>query len=175
MVSQEIFLRSQINFFINQFQIMQTLHLWKNRLRYWMSPVNIYIYVYIYIYIYIYIGTVFIYLFAFRAGSGMIPLFKPQRILCVSFSRTDCAMCTYYLFSWLNLSRLHNSQFIPFPAQSSLLLSLFCTASNSKWTRVFSLLQSILADFKSAVVWMVSIFLWPPVPSVSFQYIWRPF
>ena len=34
---------------------------------------------------------------------------KPQRILCVSFPRTDSGLCKYHLFVWSNLSFLQNS------------------------------------------------------------------
>ena len=35
---------------------------------------------------------------------------KSQRILCLSFSRTDSKLCIYHLFAWSNLSFLHSSQ-----------------------------------------------------------------
>ena len=34
---------------------------------------------------------------------------KSQRIVCVSFSRTDCDLCIYYLFVWPNCNFLHSS------------------------------------------------------------------
>ena len=42
-----------------------------------------------------------------------------QRILRVSFSRTDSGLCIYHLFVWYNLN-LHNSQWIALPIQSCL-------------------------------------------------------
>ena len=33
---------------------------------------------------------------------------KPQRTLCVSFSRTDSGLCIYHLFAWSNLNFLHS-------------------------------------------------------------------
>ena len=47
---------------------------------------------------------------------------KSERILCVSFSRTDSGLCIYHLFVWSNLNFLHNSQCITFPTQSCLVL-----------------------------------------------------
>ena len=47
---------------------------------------------------------------------------KFQRILCVSFSRTDSELCIYHLFVWSNLNFLHNSLWI---LLSLLLLNLF--------------------------------------------------
>ena len=49
---------------------------------------------------------------------------KSQRILCHSFSRTDSGLCIYHLFVWSKLDYLHNSQWITFPTQSSLVLYL---------------------------------------------------
>ena len=43
---------------------------------------------------------------------------KAQRILCVSFSRTDSDFCIYHLVVWSNTNFLHNSQWITFPTQS---------------------------------------------------------
>ena len=49
-------------------------------------------------------------------------ILKSQRILCVSFSWTDSGLCIYHWFVWSNLNFLHNSQWITFPAWSSLVL-----------------------------------------------------
>ena len=43
---------------------------------------------------------------------------KFQRILCVSFSRTDYCLWLYNLFVWSNFNFLHNSQWITIPTQS---------------------------------------------------------
>ena len=47
-------------------------------------------------------------------------MFKPQRSLCVSFSRTGAELCIYYLVEWSNLSFLLISQWITLPTQSCL-------------------------------------------------------
>ena len=47
---------------------------------------------------------------------------KSQRSLCVSFSRTGSGLCIYHLFVWSNFNFLHNSQWITFPTQLSLVL-----------------------------------------------------
>ena len=36
---------------------------------------------------------------------------ETQRILCISFSRTDYALCIYHLVEWSKFNLLHNSQF----------------------------------------------------------------
>ena len=51
---------------------------------------------------------------------------KSQRILCVSFSRTDSGLCIYHIFIWLNLKFLHSSQWITFHNQSCLVLHSLC-------------------------------------------------
>ena len=50
---------------------------------------------------------------------------KSQRIFCVSFSRTDSALCIYYLLVWSNFNRLRISHWITFPKQWCLLLYSF--------------------------------------------------
>ena len=47
---------------------------------------------------------------------------KSQRSLCVSFSKTDCRLCIYYLFVWLNFNFLHNSLWLTLPTQLCLVL-----------------------------------------------------
>ena len=42
---------------------------------------------------------------------------KSQRILCVSFFRTDSGLCIYNLVVWSNFNFLRNSQWITFPTQ----------------------------------------------------------
>ena len=56
-------------------------------------------------------------------GSAFIS--KSQRSSYVSFSRTDSRLCICNLFIWSNLSFLHNSQWITYPIQSSLVLYCF--------------------------------------------------
>ena len=51
---------------------------------------------------------------------------KPQRKLCVSFSRTDSELRIYHLFIWSNFNFLHNSQWITLLTQSCLVLYSFC-------------------------------------------------
>ena len=51
-----------------------------------------------------------------------------QRIVCISFSRTEPGLCIYYLVEWSNFNFLHNSQWITFPTQSFLVLYSFCTS-----------------------------------------------
>ena len=51
---------------------------------------------------------------------------KSLTSLCVSFSRTDSELCTYYLFVWSNFIFLHDSQWITLPTQSCLVLYSFC-------------------------------------------------
>ena len=43
--------------------------------------------------------------------------------LCISSARTDSGLCMYHLFVWSYLNFSHNSQWITFPTQSSLLLT----------------------------------------------------
>ena len=50
-----------------------------------------------------------------------------QRILCISFYRTDSGLCIYHMSAWLKFSPLHNSQWIVFLTQSCLLWNSFCT------------------------------------------------
>ena len=50
---------------------------------------------------------------------------KSQRIVCVSFSKTDSDLCKYYLFIWSNLNFLHNSS-PPCCIQSCILFLLVC-------------------------------------------------
>ena len=54
-------------------------------------------------------------------------ILKPQRILCVSFSRMDSGLCIYNLFVWLNLNFLHNSLWITLPTLWCQVLYSFCT------------------------------------------------
>ena len=42
---------------------------------------------------------------------------KSQSCLCISFSRTDSALCIYHLFVWSNFNPLHNFQWITSPTQ----------------------------------------------------------
>ena len=51
---------------------------------------------------------------------------KPQRSLCVSFSRTDSRLCVYHLFVWSNLNFWQNSEWITFPTQLCLVLYSLC-------------------------------------------------
>ena len=43
---------------------------------------------------------------------------KSQRILSLSFSSTDSALCISYLFVWENFNLMHNSQWVTLPTQS---------------------------------------------------------
>ena len=61
--------------------------------------------------------------FGLRIGTQWcVCISKLQRILCVSFSRTDSGLCIYHLVVWSHFNLLHNSQWITFPTQS------FCTS-----------------------------------------------
>ena len=51
---------------------------------------------------------------------------KSQRILYVSFSRTDSGFCIYHFFLWSIFNFLHNSQWITLPTQSCLVLYSLC-------------------------------------------------
>ena len=53
---------------------------------------------------------------------------RSQRILCVSFSKTNSGLCMYHLSVWTNFNRLHYSQSIPFPTQSFLFLYSLCAS-----------------------------------------------
>ena len=53
---------------------------------------------------------------------------KSQRILCVSFSRTDSILCICHLIVWWNNNLLHNSLWIIFPTQSCHVLYSFWTS-----------------------------------------------
>ena len=52
-------------------------------------------------------------------------LSKSYGSLCVLFSRTDAVLCICHLFVWSNFNFLHNTQWIPLPTQSCLVL-YFC-------------------------------------------------
>ena len=74
--------------------------------------------------------------------SWSVCISKFQRILCISFSRTDSESCIYHLFVWLNLNFLHNSLWITFSTQSRLILYFLCTNllhSFIMWLFIFSL------------------------------------
>ena len=49
---------------------------------------------------------------------------KSQRILCISFSRTDSGLWIPHLVVWLNFNLLHNLLWIAFPTQSRTLFVL---------------------------------------------------
>ena len=57
----------------------------------------------------------FLFLFYFLLLLGLVEIrwsiriSKSQKILCVSFSRTDSGLCIYHLFIWSNLNFLHYS------------------------------------------------------------------
>ena len=63
----------------------------------------------------------------YMASSLFFCISKSQKILCVSFSRTDSGLCIYYLV-WSNFNFLHNFQWITFPTQSCLFLYSFYTS-----------------------------------------------
>ena len=52
-------------------------------------------------------------------------IFKSLRVLCVLFSRTHSVLYIYHLFVWSNVNFLHNSQRIPLPTKSCLVLHSF--------------------------------------------------
>ena len=108
---------------------------------------------------------------------------KSQRSLFVSFSRKNSGLCYYHLVVWSNFNLLHNSQWITFPTQSSLVLYSFCAGllhlliiillswefflraiadgsyrslSDHKPPQISWTLLCILTDLNNAVVWMVS-------------------
>ena len=76
-------------------------------------------------------GSLFIFVDIARSGRLVeiwlsLCISKPQRSLCVSFSRTDYGSCIYPLFIWLNINFLHNSQWITLPTHICLVLYSFC-------------------------------------------------
>ena len=52
-----------------------------------------------------------------------ISISKSQRILCISFSRTDSGLCIYHFVVWSNFNLLHNSL-----TKSHLFLFSFCAS-----------------------------------------------
>ena len=54
---------------------------------------------------------------------------KSQRILCVSFSRTDSGSWIYHLSVWSCFNLLHNSLWITFSTHSYLVLYDFCAST----------------------------------------------
>ena len=65
---------------------------------------------------------------------------KSPRSSCISIFRTDSRLCIYHFFVWSNLDFLHNSQWIPLPTQSCLVLYSFCNLLHSlMWLIVPSL------------------------------------
>ena len=67
---------------------------------------------------------------------------KSQRILCVSFSKTDSGFCIYHLAVRSNFNFLHSSQWIPFLSQSCLVLNSLCAILRNTliiWLMVSSL------------------------------------
>ena len=53
---------------------------------------------------------------------------NPEENVCVLFFRTDSWLSIHHLFARSNFTFLHNSQWIPFPTQSCLVLYSFCTS-----------------------------------------------
>ena len=51
-----------------------------------------------------------------------VSILKSQRILSVSFSRTDSGLCIYHLFVWWNFNFLHSSQWITITTHPCLVL-----------------------------------------------------
>ena len=54
-----------------------------------------------------------------------VSISKSQRSLCISFSWTDSGVYIYHLFVWSNCNLLHNSHWIIFATQTSLVLYSF--------------------------------------------------
>ena len=84
--------------------------------------------------------------------------------LYVSFSRTDVRLCIYHFLWWSNFNFLHNSQGIPLPTQSSVVLYSFCANlrhSLIMWLMVSSLsphnLHLLFCSVLSilALIWLV--------------------
>ena len=72
---------------------------------------------------------------------------KFQRILFVSFSKTDFWLCKYHLFVWSNLNFLHNYQWVILPTQSCLdLYSLWINLLHSlfMWLVVSAILLRLV-------------------------------
>ena len=60
---------------------------------------------------------------------------KSQRILFVSFSRTDFELCIYHLFVWSKLNFLHNSQWMTLPTQLCLVFAqAYCICLLCDWS-----------------------------------------
>ena len=58
-----------------------------------------------------------------------VGILKSQRTLCISFSITNSGLSTYHLLVCSNFNLLHNSQWIIFPTQSSIVLFSVCACS----------------------------------------------
>ena len=71
---------------------------------------------------------------------------KFQRSLCVSFSRTDSGLSIYHLFVWSNLNFLHNSQWINFFTQTSLVFYSF--SANLQHSLIMWVIISSLSQYK---------------------------
>ena len=65
---------------------------------------------------------------------------KPQRSLCVLFSKTGPGLCIYYLFVWSSFNFMHDSAEI---TQSCLVLHSFCTSF------LYSLIMRVIISFLS--------------------------
>ena len=53
---------------------------------------------------------------------------KSEKILCIPFSLTDSGLCIYHVSEWTNFNLLHNSHWITFLTQSSMVLYSFCVS-----------------------------------------------
>ena len=82
---------------------------------------------------------------------------KPQRILCVSFSRTDSSLCVYHLVVWSNF----NSQCLTFSIQSRLLL-LLCEFAYYHYFKILRVFHTSLSWWFSTGVWMTASLFKPP-------------
>ena len=110
----------------------------------------------------IYFSAIFFLLLTITRSSRLaevrwsICITKSQRLLWISFSRTDSGLCIYHLFVWSNLNFLHNSQWITLPTQSCLVLySLF---SNLLYSLIISLIISSVSSHQNLLFCALSIF-----------------
>ena len=81
---------------------------------------------------------------------------KSQRILCVSFSRTNSGLCIYLLVVWWSFNLLHNSELIIFPNVFIPWMRFLLQSFALRSFLVF-LIHSFLTFLPSTFVWWCSL------------------
>ena len=100
---------------------------------------------------------------------------KSQRILGVSFSKTDSGLFIYHFFVWSNLNFLHNSQWIIFSTKMCLALYSFCV--NLLYSLIMWLIVSSLSPYdlhlRFCRVLAILALIWLFLMALFWAAIWR--